>query len=187
MPTKSYVDSLHDENERNRKDLALAFYDEGELTNLDSVTVNRDPSSDNELSRKIHIGKEIDKNTFSRFIQTLENYLKLSVGNDTYNLTKYYKIPIMDTTFLIKGNGQYLLPRWKIICNYKNNIGVTTNFIRATKANSPTSESGATSSPPVGSAFMYIKISSNIHSSNVFVSWEKTDIVQITNITFYCR
>ena len=83
------------------------------------MTVNRDPSSENEISRKIHIGKELDKNTFLRFIQTLENYLKLSVGNDTYYLTKYYKKPIMDTTIFIKGNGQYLLPRWKVICNDK--------------------------------------------------------------------
>ena len=32
---------------------------------------------------------------------------------------------------------------------------------------------------------MYIEISSNNHANNVFVSWERTDIIQITNITFY--
>ena len=33
---------------------------------------------------------------------------------------------------------------------------------------------------------MYIETSSNNHGSeNIFVSWERTDIIQITNITFY--
>ena len=32
---------------------------------------------------------------------------------------------------------------------------------------------------------MYIETSSNNQTSNVFVSWERTDIIQITNITFY--
>ena len=32
---------------------------------------------------------------------------------------------------------------------------------------------------------MYIETSSNINGENVFVSWQRTDIIQITNITFY--
>ena len=32
---------------------------------------------------------------------------------------------------------------------------------------------------------MYIETSSNIHGKNVFVSFEQTDIIQITNLTFY--
>ena len=32
---------------------------------------------------------------------------------------------------------------------------------------------------------MYIETSSNNHGYNVSVNWERTDIVQITNITFY--
>ena len=60
LPTKSYVDSLHGESERSRRDLGLDFYDES--------------------------------STLVRFNQTLQNYLKVSVGNDTYNLTKYNKI-----------------------------------------------------------------------------------------------
>ena len=32
---------------------------------------------------------------------------------------------------------------------------------------------------------MYIETSSNNHGSNVFVSFERTDIIQISNITFY--
>ena len=54
---------------------------------------------------------EIDKNTFLRFNQTLENYLKVSVGNDIYNLTKYKKIQLIDTTIIKAGNnGGFLLP-----------------------------------------------------------------------------
>ena len=32
---------------------------------------------------------------------------------------------------------------------------------------------------------MYIETSSNNHGDDVFVSWERTDIIQISNITFY--
>ena len=32
---------------------------------------------------------------------------------------------------------------------------------------------------------MYVETTSNIHGNNVFVSFERTDIIQISNITFY--
>ena len=32
---------------------------------------------------------------------------------------------------------------------------------------------------------MYVETSSNNHGNNVFVSFERTDIFQISNITFY--
>ena len=34
------------------------------------------------------------------FNQTLQNYLKVSVGNDIYNLTKYDKIQLTDITII---------------------------------------------------------------------------------------
>ena len=161
-------------------------FNDTKLTNVNSITVNRNPTSDNELSNKKYIDDELDKNTIVRFSQTLENYLKVSVGNDTYNLTKYNKIQMTDTTIIKTGNsGGYLLPSWRIFCNDKNNNGKITNFVRATKTNSPTGDSGATSLPPIGNDFMYIETSSNNHGNNVFVSIERTDIIQITNITFY--
>ena len=43
------------------------------------------------MANKNYIENELDKNTILRFIQTLQNYLEVSVGNDTYNLTKYNK------------------------------------------------------------------------------------------------
>ena len=83
------------------------------------------------------------------------------------------------------GNGGgYLMLSWRIICNDKNNSGKKRNFIRSTKTKSPTPDRGATSLPSIGSAFMYIETSSNHHGSNVFVSWERTDIIQFTNKTF---
>ena len=102
--TKAHIDQFHNDNERTQRDLGLDFYDESsdvvknnedndlndnKFTILDSVTVNRDPSCDSELSTKKIIDDQLNKNTIVRFNQTLENYLKVSVGNDTYNLTKY--------------------------------------------------------------------------------------------------
>ena len=96
LPTKSYVDSLH-ESSRNRRDLSSVFNDQDnefhniKLTNLDSVSVNRNPSSDNELANKKYIDDELDKNAVLRFNQTLQNYFKVSVGDDTIllNMIKY--------------------------------------------------------------------------------------------------
>ena len=124
-----------------------------------------------------------------RFNQTLENSLKVSVGNDTYNLTKYNKIQITDTTVIRVGNiGSVVLPYWKCICNNKNNKRKVTNFIRTTRTKSPTGNTGVTPLPPIGSAFLYIETSSDNHGHNrVSVSWERTDIIQITNITIYYK
>ena len=62
--TKAYVDQFHQEIERSRRNLVINFYDKPndfvknnqdndfndiKLTNLDSITVNRGPTSDNEL------------------------------------------------------------------------------------------------------------------------------------------
>ena len=154
LPTKTYVDSLHEGNERSRRDLGLDFYDES--------------------------------STLVRFNQTLQNYLKVSVGNDTYNLTKYNKISITDITEIkFPNSGTTLLQKWKIYCNNKNIQSRINDFIKSTKTNSPSSYSGATSLPPVGNSFMYIETSSNNHGPNVFVSWERTDIIQISKITLY--
>ena len=187
----SYVNELHEIN-RNKRDVSSVFNDQDnefdniKLTNLDSVTVNRNPNLDNELANKKYIDDELDKKTVLRFNQTLQNYLKVSVGNDTYSLTKYNKISITDITEIkFPNSGNALLQKWKIYCNNKNNQSRISDFIKSTKTNSPSSYSGATSFPPIGSSFMYIETSSNNHGSNVFVSWERTDIIQISNITFY--
>ena len=154
------------------------------MTNINSITIKNNPIDDNHVSNKKYIDDELDKNTIVRFNQTLENYLKLSVGNDIYNLTKYNKIHLTDTTIIKYPNtGGYLLPGWRIFCNDKNNNGKIQDFIKSTKTNSPT---GHSTLPPIGISFMYIETSSNNSGNDdVFVSWERINIIQITNITFY--
>ena len=204
--TKAFVDQFHQENERSRRDLGIDFYNESnelvknnqdndfndnKLTNIDSIQVNRNPISDNEVSNKKYIDDELDKNTIVRFNQTLQNYLKVSVGNDIYHLTKYNKIQLTNETILKYPNaGSYLLPLWIIVCSDRNGNGKQNNFIKSTKTSSPTADGGATSHSPIGNAFMYIETSGNNNNQNnngynVFVSLQRTDIIQITNITFY--
>ena len=138
------------------------------------------------MANKKDVDDSIDGGSIVRFNQTLQNYLRVSVGNDTYDLTKYNKIQLNDTTVMKAGNtGGYLLQNWNIICNDKNRNGKISNFNKSTKTSSPSSNSGATSLPPIGNAFMYIETSSNNHGNNVFCSFERTDNIQITNITFY--
>ena len=153
--TKAYVDQFHQESERSRRDLGIDFYNES--------------------------------STILRFNQTLQNYLKVSVGIDTYNLTKYDKIQITDTTEIKYPNiGSDLLQKWYIKCNNKNDVSKVGDFIKSTKTSSPTNDSGASILPPVGNSFMYIETSSNNYGhERVFVSFERTDIIQITNITYY--
>ena len=199
--TKAYVDQFHSDNERNRRNVGLSFYNEevdlvknnqdndlndNKLTNINSIPINNNPTDDNHVSNKNYIDDELDKKTILRFIQTLQNYLKVSVGNDKYNLTRYDKIQLTDTTIIKIGNsGDSLLPYWKIVCYDKNNNGKISNFIKSTRTNSPTGDSGAMSLPPIGNCFLYIETSSGNHGNNVFVSFERTDIIQICNITFY--
>ena len=95
-------------------------FNDNKLTNIEYITVNRNPGSDKELSNKKYIDDELNKNTILRFKQKLENYLKISVGNNTYNLTNYDKIQITDTTTIKYPNtGGYLLESWVMICNDK--------------------------------------------------------------------
>ena len=125
-----------------------------------------------------------------RFNQTLTNFLKVSVGNDTYNLTKYDRIQITDATIIKYPNtGGYLLQNWVNKCNDISIKGKTQIFIKSTKTTSPTGDSGATALTAIGSSFMYIETSSANHEKNVFFcSFERTDFIQITNITiFYNR
>ena len=92
---------------------------------------------------------------------------------------------ITDTTIIKYPNtGGYLLQQWIFKCNDKNNGGKIQNFIRSSKATTPSPDTGANILPPIGDSFMYIEISSNIHGANVFCSFEGTDNIQYTNIFF---
>ena len=166
---------------RNNQDNDLK---DNNLTSINSITINNNQTDENHVSNKKYIDSELDKNTILRFNQTLQNYLKFSVRNDTYNRSKYDKIQLRDIKTIKSGNtGGHLLLYRKIICNDKKNNGKITNFIKSTKRNSPIPDSGAMRLPPIGTAFMYVETSSGNHRSNVFCSFERTDIIQITNIT----
>ena len=204
--TKAYADLFHQENERSRRNLGIDFYNESDdivknnqdnnfndntLTNVNSITINNNPSDDDHVTNKKYIDDQLDKNTIVRFNQTLTNYLKVSVGSDIYHLSKYNKIQLTNQTILKYPNsGSYFLPLWRIVCNDRNKNGKLNNFIKSTKSSSPTADSGASSLPPIGGAFMYIETSGNNNNqnnngANVFVTLQRTDIIQITNITFY--
>ena len=116
----------------------------------------------------------------------MENYLKVSVGNDTYNLTKCDEIQITDITNVIYPNsGGYLLQKWNIKCNDKINAGKIQNFIRSSNQLTPSPDTGSNTLPPIGTSFLYIETSSNNHGEGVYCSFERTDIIQIINISFY--
>ena len=72
-------------------------FGDDKLTNLDSVSVDRNPSLDNELANKKYNHDSIGEGTKVRFNQSLQ---KLLVGYDVYRLTKYDKIRTTDTTFI---------------------------------------------------------------------------------------
>ena len=101
--TKAYVDQFHQENEGTQRDLGLDFYNESndlvknnhdknsndnKLTTLESLSVNKNPILNKKVTNKKYFHDEMNKNTIVRFDRTLENYLKVSVGKDTNNLTK---------------------------------------------------------------------------------------------------
>ena len=128
--TKTYIDHFHQENESSRRDLGIDFYDEpshlvknnqhidfngNKRTNINSISINRNPTIDEEVSNKKHIDDTTDEGTILRFHRTLVNYLKVSVGKDTYNRTKYNKIQITDTTIMkTSKTGGYLSQQWYI-------------------------------------------------------------------------
>ena len=199
--TKLYVDQFHNDNERSRRDLGIDFYNESnilvknnqdndfndnKLTNINSITINNNPTDSNHVSNKKYVDDSLDKNTIVRFNQTLTNYLKVSVGNDIYHLTKYNKYYLTDTTSMISPNsGLYLLQKWRIECRDRNGNGKVSNFIKSTRTQSPTDDSGSTTLPPIGRAFMYIESSGNNNGDFTFVRLIRTDIIQISNISFY--
>ena len=109
------------------------IFNDKKLPNLDSITINTQPTSNNEVANKKYVDDSIGNGNVLRFNQTLQNYLKLSVGNDTCNLTKYDKIQITNTAIIVFPNtGANLLQKWNRKTNGKKNNGIIQNFIRST-------------------------------------------------------
>ena len=121
-----------------------------------------------------------------RFIQTLQNFIKVFVGNDVYNLSKYDEIQIWDTTKIKYPNtGGFLLQNWVIKCNDKNVNGKIQVFHKSAKQ---------TTQPVLREQRVYLlsvivlcikKRDLIIMVLMYFVSFERTDIIQISNKTFY--
>ena len=121
-------------------------FNDNKITNLDKFTVNIHTSSDNELSNKIYVDDSIGGKKILGFNQALQNYLKVSIGKDIYNINKYDKKQIFDITVLKLPNSCRDLPlHWVSKCNNENNISNKKSFKKSTKTTSPTENSGTTS------------------------------------------
>ena len=116
-----------------------------------------------------------------------ENYIQVRVENTPFNLHINNKTQLIDTRRIISPNtGGYLLQRWLIQCIDKNGTGKIHTFVRSTQSTFPTGNSGASSLRPIGDAFMYIETSSNNISRNVFFcSWERLNLINISNLTLF--
>ena len=82
-------------------------------------------------------------------------------------------------------SGSDILPKRKITNTIENIEGKIGKVVKSTETSSPTGSLGAESLPPIENSFMYIETSSNNQGANVFCSYERTDIIQITTISFY--
>ena len=71
---------------------------EKKLTNINSKTVKTNPKSDNGLGNKKHVDESLSGIDFLRINQSKDNYLNVFLCNDVYNISKYDKIQITDTT-----------------------------------------------------------------------------------------
>ena len=160
------------------------------LTNVNFLQVNYDPQIKTHVVTRRYFDRMVDKNTILRLNDdSYERFWQTRVGKTAYNLQIYNKTQIIDVTVLVYPNtGHGLLYKWAIICNNKHGEGEPQDFLKSTKTNSPTSHSGATSLSPIGTAFMYVESSSDNHNTqndDAFVSWQRTDIIHISNITLY--
>ena len=77
-----------------------------------------------EVSNKRYVEYSKGEGTSVRFNQTLENFLKVPVRKDVYNLMNYYKIQITDTTVIKYPNeGKFSLQKWNILYKDWNGNG----------------------------------------------------------------
>ena len=71
-------------------------------------------------------------------------------------------------------------------CTDKNKSGKIQSFIKSTKTISAAGLAGATTLPLIGDNFGFIEISAtNSGKQDVFVSFQRTDIIQTSKISFY--
>ena len=93
----------------------------------------------------------------------------VSIGYNVFNLAKYGRKQIIDTTIKKTGNSiGHFLPSWKLESNDISSAGKFTSFIRATKSNSPTPNLISKSIRPIGFSLMSIETSANNFGDIVF-------------------
>ena len=80
--------------------------------------------------------------------------------------------------------GGYLLQQWNMKCNDKINRGKILSFRKSSELNTPTGSTRPTCPSPIGDSFLYVETSSNIHGTNVYFSFERTDILQLSEVSF---
>ena len=86
------------------------------------IVVERNPTINNGLANKNFDYDSIREVSNVRLNQTLQNCLEVSVGNTVYNLRKYNREKLVDTTFIEYPNTRgYLLQKWKIRCKDNDN------------------------------------------------------------------
>ena len=101
---------------------------------------------------------------------------------------KMRKKQITDTNSLkTRSFAGYLPPSCKIVRCDKNIAGKVTNLKISIKMNFPTANTKASSILPIGDCFMYVGRSSIKLGLGVFVSFERSDFFQISNISFYSK
>ena len=96
----------------------------------------------NELASKEYVDDIVGEDTVPGFNRTLENYLKVSVGNAISSLTKISEIQITEPTIIKTGNTALsVLPCWRSVCYDKKNNGKVSNFIETKKNKQPNKRS----------------------------------------------
>ena len=88
IPTKTFIDSLHEENERSRRDLGIDFYDESSdlvknnqtndfngniILNVASIQINNDPSSVDHAVNKKYVDDGFLNKTDSSIVKNHQN------------------------------------------------------------------------------------------------------------------
>ena len=57
--------------------------------------------------------------------------------------------------------------------------------MKTSKGSTPTSDTGVKSVPPIGGSLKFVETNANDFRANVYRSFERTDVFQIGNISFY--
>ena len=80
-------------------------FNDNKLTNINSITINNNPTDDNHVSNKKYIDDELEQNAIVRLNDNSnDRYLQVHIDNTAFNLQIYNKTQIIDTTKLIFPN-----------------------------------------------------------------------------------